>query len=220
MRKLNLFWGICLMFFALSVAVVPAAQSQSKTVIKAAKKEAKKVAKDLEKDGWELVGIGTIEGAVYDALLKTKTGYKDYSYTVSGQGNLGIAQKNARINAMAAYAAETATDIEDVLTNDIEGIPEAQVEQIKDNLTAYMKIGIRSQLREAYTLSRKVGHTYEVQAHYLLDPENAYEVKVQALLQAISVANLNKEVEQALKDKVEEDHQKEMEEIENGEAEE
>lgn len=220
MRKLNLFWGICLMFFALSVAVVPAAQAQSKSVIKAAKKTAKKVAKDLEKEGWELVGIGTIEDAVYEALLKTKTGYHDYSVTVSDYGNLLLAQKAARLNAMAQYAAETNNEFDNLFDTQVTGIPQATTDQVKDGFTAHMGATINSQLREAYTLSRKVGNTYEVQAHYLLNLEDAFEYKLRALRQAITVAKLSKEHEAALEKGLEENHQKEMEEIENGEAEE
>lgn len=220
MKKLNLFGCVCLMAFALSVLGVQVVCAQSKSIIKVAKKEAKKTAKALEKDGWELIGIGSIESAVYDALLKIKSGYKDYSYTVSEQGNLGMAQKNARLNALAAYAAETAGEIEDLFTNDVEGIPQAQIEQVKNGITAYMKVGINSQLHEAYTLSRKVGSTYEVQAHYLLNPDDAFEVKLRALQQAISIANLNKQVQAALEKKVKDEHEQEKAEVENGRAEE
>ena len=84
-----------------------------------------------------------------------------------------------------------------------DGIPQAAVEQIKDNLTLYSKIGINGQLREAYTLLRKVGSKYEVQTNFLLNPNDDYEVKIRALQQAISIANLNAEVSEALIKQVE-----------------
>lgn len=204
MKKFNLLGCVCLLAFAFLMFVVPTTQAQSKSVIKAVKKEAKQEAKRLKKENWELVGIGSLEGVITDALMKIRVeGYISYPITLTDQAKALDAQKVARANAMNAYASEVAGEIESVLTTMTDGIPQAAVEQIKDNLTLYSKIGINGQLREAYTLLRKVGSKYEVQTNFLLNPNDDYEVKIRALQQAISIANLNAEVSEALIKQVE-----------------
>lgn len=204
MKRSNLWACICLLTFAFSVFWVPVALGQSKSAIRSVKKEAKKEAKRLKKENWELVGIGSLEGVITDALIKIRVeGYNSYPVTLTNQVNALNAQKLARANAIAAYAAEVAGEIENLLTTSTDGIPQAAVEQIKDNLTLYSKIGVNGQLREAYTLMRKVGTKYEVQTNYLLNPSDDYEIKLRALHQSINIANLNAEVSEALIKQVE-----------------
>lgn len=197
MKRLNFLCSFLLFAFALSFSGV-SVYAQTKSQIKEAKKVAKSEAKKLAKEGWELIGIGSLESAIYEAYLKTKTGYSEYSSAVSRHSNQSQAIKQARIQAYESYAEEISTDLEAIVGNDAMGIPEATVEQMSNSLTAYSKASVYGQLKEAYTICRKSGNLFEVRSYFLLSDDDRFDAQLRALRQSIAVANLNKEVAAAM----------------------
>lgn len=199
MKRLNFLCSFLLFAFALSFCGV-SVYAQTKSQIKEAKKEAKSEAKKLTKEGWELIGIGSLESAIYEAILKTKTGYSEYSFSLNGYSSQGQALKMARAQVYEAYAQSVATDLETIIEVNSVGIPAAQVEQAVNNLTNFSKASVYGQLKEAYTISREVNGLYEVRSNYLISDSDKYDAQLKALRRAISVAKLNKEVAEAMEE--------------------
>ena len=200
MKRMNWLLGACVMALTLVCGTGTSAFAQSKKDIKSAEKTAKKVAKERAKEGWTLVGIGSMEDAIADGILKQKEGYRVFTSEVSGHSSKSSAIADARMEAMIAYVTETSNELNGLMGNVQSGIPEAVVRQLSRDYTSAVQAGIYGQLREAYTLIRKVGNYYEVQANFLLNESDAFEMKQRALRQAIATANLNKEVAQALEE--------------------
>ena len=144
--------------------------------------------------GWELVGIGSLESAIEDAYLKTMTGYTEYSAAVSGFSTQSAAIRQARNQVREAYAQETATELQSIIGDQTLGIPAAVVEQLKSSVTSHSKASIYGQLKEAYTISRKVGNEYEVRSFYLLSDDDKFIAQLTALRQSIAITKLNQEV--------------------------
>ena len=199
MKHFNLVQALLLLAFILGLST-SMSYAQTKSQKKEAAKVAKSEAKKLTKAGWELVGIGSLESAIEDAYLKTMTGYTEYSAAVSGFSTQSAAIRQARNQVREAYAQETATELQSIIGDQTLGIPAAVVEQLKSSVTSHSKASIYGQLKEAYTISRKVGNEYEVRSFYLLSDDDKFNAQLTALRQSIAITKLNQEISAAMEE--------------------
>lgn len=177
---------IILIMTALSLAGTVSAQTKQQI------KDAKKVAKERTKDGWKVLETASLESLIIKEQTAINNGLKGIIGTANNKRSLNFGKTTARNNALNEYAELWGNSMLRARINtDLNDIADEQRENLVTGYERLVMQEIKGELNAIYTLYRinKDGG-FDVEMHFLVDIDSAYENRKKALERAFEEAGL------------------------------
>ena len=185
-----------IIIFLLAVfLVVPAAEAQSKALVKAQKKEYKQKMKEYKKGKWELFASSrSLEVALLTHYEKLNT-LGDNAYEVVGVAprfkSKNIGHQEAVNNACITYAQQAGSTLKGRIVSDMASNGNDTSAEFDHFYAAYERLvekEIKNEMKESYSIIRlidKKAEEYEMQTFFIVDENAATRARIRAMENAL-----------------------------------
>ena len=185
-----------IIIFLLAVfLVVPAAEAQSKALLKAQKKEYKQKMKEYKKGKWQLFASSrSLEVALLTHYEKLNT-LGDNAYEVVGVAprfkSKNIGHQEAVNNACITYAQQAGSTLKGRIVSDMASNGNDTSAEFDHFYGAYERLvekEIKNEMRESYSIIRMIDKEkgeYEMQTFFIVDESAATRARIRAMENAL-----------------------------------
>lgn len=185
-----------IIIFLLAVfLVVPAAEAQSKALLKAQKKEYKQKMKEYKKGKWQLFASSrSLEVALLTHYEKLNS-LGDNAYEVVGVAprfkSKNIGHQEAVNNACITYAQQAGSTLKGRIVSDMASNGDDTAAEFDHFYGAYERLvekEIKNEMRESYSIIRMIDKEkgeYEMQTFFIVDESAATRARIRAMENAL-----------------------------------
>lgn len=173
---------------------------------KALKKEVKSRVKTLEKEGWEVIGLRSMDAVVTDYIKQLLTpGTDEIISLVNDISSPNVAMQQAHNNAMIRYASNAKSHVLGRVTAEVGNIDSQELDNFYAAYERLVSAEIKGELKETVTLRKKArGGKYDYQVFYLINEDDASKARIRAMQNALNESKLAQSIAEQISDFVRE----------------
>ncbi|MDR1725507.1 MAG: hypothetical protein LBR28_03850 [Bacteroidales bacterium] len=149
----------------------------------------KQISKKIQKEGFEIVGLNTLDNAVYQHLVSLSGGGKEVIGMAEGFKSENVGRQVAKNNAIIDYATTESNTIRGKITSNtfFEGVPATEFDKFYAAYQRHIQINLDGVLTESFSVisrNKKDGaNRYRI--YFIADDEKAKSMRLRALERAV-----------------------------------
>lgn len=166
----------------------------------------KQISKQIKKQGFQIVGLNTLDNAVQQHLINLSKGGKEIIGTSEGCKSENVCRQVAKNNAIIDYATTESNTIKGKITSNtfFEGIPQTEFDKFYAAYERVIQMNLDGVLTESFSIIKKENGINEYRIYFIANEEKAKTLRLEALKRAVTetqtIQKYSTEIEKFLND--------------------
>ena len=146
----------------------------------------KQISKQLEKDGFKIVGLTTLDYAVNQHLVNLAKGGKEIIGNAKGFKSENVGRQVAQNNAIIDYASAEIIKLKGKVTSSTfsEGVPQTEFEKFYAAYQRKIQMDLDGILTESFSIIKQKDGAKEYRIYFIADENKAKTLRLEALKRA------------------------------------
>ncbi len=147
----------------------------------------KQISKQLEKDGFTIVGLTTLEYAVNQHLVNLAKGGKEIIGNAEGFKSENVGRQVAKNNAIIDYASTEIIKLKGKITSSTfsEGVPQTEFEKFYAAYQRKIQMDLDGILTESFSIIKQKDVVSQYRIYFIADENKAKTLRLDALKRAV-----------------------------------
>lgn len=147
----------------------------------------KQISKQLEKDGFQIVGLTTLDYAVNQHLINLTKGGNEIVGKAEGFKSENVGRQVAENNAITYYATKETTTLKGKVTSSTfsEGVPQTEFEKFYAAYQRKIQMDLDGILTESFSVIKQKDGAKEYRIYFIADENKSKTLRLEALKRAV-----------------------------------
>jgi hypothetical protein len=191
-KKLNFF---LIGLVSVIICMSSSSCSTQNNVVKNKTANYKAISKQLKKEGFQIVGLLTLENAVELHLQKLSEGSKEIVGTAEGFRTESVGRQVAKNNAIIDYASSESNMVRGRVSSDafFESVSNTEFEKFYAAYERLIQSNVDKVLTESFSVIKRKDNNNQYRIYYIADESKATTARLNALKNAAAETRLAKE---------------------------